>query len=129
MLEVDALDIRYRRTHAVKGISITVGAGEVVTLLGANGAGKSTTLKAISGLLAPAAGEIVFDGRSIAALGPERVVRLGIALVPEGRRLFPGLTSRENMMLGASNRATHGTAGGRPLCFFSRQTPAWSCGP
>ena len=104
LLAVEGLSVRYGEIEAVRGVSLAVEAGEVVTLLGANGAGKSTTLKAISGLLAPAAGEIVFDGRSIAALGPERVVRLGIALVPEGRRLFPGLTSRENMMLGASNR-------------------------
>ena len=84
--------------------SLSVEAGEVVTLLGANGAGKSTTLRAISGLLKPAAGEVVFDGKSIAGLSPEAVVKLGIAHVPEGRRIFPGLSARENIMLGASNR-------------------------
>ena len=78
--------------------------GEVVTLLGANGAGKSTTLRAISGLVKPAAGDIRFDGKSIAGLGPEAIVRLGVAHVPEGRRVFPGLTVHENIMLGASNR-------------------------
>jgi len=88
----------------VHGISLSVEAGEVVTLLGGNGAGKSTTLRAISGLTRAAAGEIVFDGRSIVALGPEAIVRLGIAHVPEGRRIFPGLSARENIMLGASNR-------------------------
>ena len=76
----------------------------MVTLLGANGAGKSTTLRAISGLAKPAAGEILFDGKSIAGLGPEAIVRLGISHVPEGRRVFPGLTVKENIMLGASNR-------------------------
>jgi branched-chain amino acid transport system ATP-binding protein len=104
LLAVEGLIVRYGEIEAVHGLSLAVEPGEVVTLLGANGAGKSTTLKAISGLLTPAAGEIVFDGRSIAALGPEQVVRLGIALVPEGRRLFPGLSARENIMLGASNR-------------------------
>ena len=104
LLAVEGLTVRYGEIEAVHGLSLAVEPGEVVTLLGANGAGKSTTLKAISGLLEPAAGEIVFDGRSITALGPEQVVRLGIALVPEGRRLFPGLSARENIMLGASNR-------------------------
>ena len=76
----------------------------MVTLLGANGAGKSTTLRAISGLAKPAAGEILFDGKSIAGLGPEAIVRLGISHVPEGRRVFPGLSVKENIMLGGSNR-------------------------
>jgi len=75
-----------------------------VTLLGANGAGKSTTLRAISGLLKATAGDVLFDGKSIASLTPEAVVKLGISHVPEGRRLFPGLSARENIMLGASNR-------------------------
>jgi len=85
-------------------VSISVDEGQVVTLLGANGAGKSTTLRANSGLAKPAAGEILFDGKSIAGLGPEAIVRLGISHVPEGRRVFPGLTVKENIMLGASNR-------------------------
>ena len=75
----------------------------VVTLLGSNGAGKSTTLRAISGLVAPRAGSILFDGRAIAGLSPRAIVKLGVAHVPEGRRVFPGLTVRENIMLGASN--------------------------
>ena len=104
LLALEGLTVRYGEIEALHGLSLSVEAGEVVTLLGANGAGKSTTLRAISGLNAPAAGDIVFDGRSIASLGPEAVVRLGIAHVPEGRRLFPGLSSRENIMLGASNR-------------------------
>jgi branched-chain amino acid transport system ATP-binding protein len=104
LLSLDGLTVRYGEIEAVHGVSLSVEAGEVVTLLGGNGAGKSTTLRAISGLLKRAAGEITFDGRSIVALGPEAIVRLGIAHVPEGRRIFPGLSARENIMLGASNR-------------------------
>jgi len=104
LITLEGLTVRYGEIEALHGLSLAVEPGEVVTLLGANGAGKSTTLRAISGLLKPAAGDVIFDGRSIASLGPEAVVRLGIAHVPEGRRLFPGLTARENIMLGASNR-------------------------
>ena len=104
LLEINNLFVRYGEIEAVRGISLSVNAGEVVTLLGANGAGKSTTLRAISGLTAPASGEIIFDGRPIASLGPEAIVKSGIAHVPEGRRIFPGLSVRENIMLGASNR-------------------------
>ena len=104
LLEIRDLIVLYGEIEALRGISISVDEGQVVTLLGANGAGKSTTLRAISGLTRPAAGEIVFDGRSIAGLGPEAIVRLGISHVPEGRRVFPGLSVKENIMLGASNR-------------------------
>ena len=104
LLALESLAVRYGEIEALHGVSMSVDAGEVVTLLGANGAGKSTTLRAISGMLNAAAGEIRFDGRSIISLGPEAIVKLGIAHVPEGRRLFPGLSARENIMLGASNR-------------------------
>ena len=104
LLSLDGLTVRYGEIEALHGLSLGVDAGEVVTLLGANGAGKSTTLRAISGLQKPVAGEIVFDGKSIAGLTPESVVKLGVAHVPEGRRIFPGLSSRENIMLGGSNR-------------------------
>src|SRR5665213_572996 len=104
LLDIRDLVVRYGEIEALRGISLTVDAGQVVTLLGANGAGKSTTLRAISGLEKPAAGDILFDGKSIAGLGPEAIVRLGISHVPEGRRIFPGLTVKENIMLGASNR-------------------------
>jgi branched-chain amino acid transport system ATP-binding protein len=104
LLSLEDLTVRYGEIEAVRGLSLSVEAGEVVTLLGANGAGKSTTLRAISGLLKPAGGDVLFDGKSIAALAPETVVKLGISHVPEGRRLFPGLSARENIMLGASNR-------------------------
>ena len=104
LLSLDGLTVRYGEIEAVRGLTLSVEPGEVVTLLGGNGAGKSTTLRAISGLMKPAAGEVVFDGKSIAGLAPEAVVRLGISHVPEGRRLFAGLSARENIMLGASNR-------------------------
>jgi branched-chain amino acid transport system ATP-binding protein len=104
LLEIRDLVVRYGEIEALHGVSIAVDEGQVVTLLGANGAGKSTTLRTISGLTKPASGEILYDGRSIAGLGPEAIVRLGISHVPEGRRVFPGLTVKENIMLGASNR-------------------------
>jgi branched-chain amino acid transport system ATP-binding protein len=104
LLEIRDLVVRYGEIEALRGISVSVEEGQVVTLLGANGAGKSTTLRAISGLAKPTAGDILYDGKSIAGLGPEAIVRLGISHVPEGRRVFPGLTVKENIMLGASNR-------------------------
>ncbi len=104
LLEINDLIVLYGEIEALRGVSLKVDAGQVVTLLGSNGAGKSTTLRAISGLAKPAAGEILFDGKSIVGLGPEAIVRLGISHVPEGRRVFPGLTVKENIMLGASNR-------------------------
>jgi branched-chain amino acid transport system ATP-binding protein len=104
LLEIRNLNVRYGEIEALRGVSVTVEEGQVVTLLGANGAGKSTTLRAISGLANPSAGEILFDGKSIAGLGPEDIVRMGISHVPEGRRVFPGLTVKENIMLGGSNR-------------------------
>ena len=104
LLEIRNLVVRYGEIEALRGITIAVEEGQVVTLLGANGAGKSTTLRAISGLAKPASGDILFDGELIAGLGPEAIVRMGISHVPEGRRVFPGLTVKENIMLGASNR-------------------------
>jgi branched-chain amino acid transport system ATP-binding protein len=104
LLEINDLIVLYGEIEALRGVSLSVDEGQVVTLLGANGAGKSTTLRAISGLAKPAAGEILFDGQSIAGLGPETIVRLGISHVPEGRRIFPGLSVKENIMLGGSNR-------------------------
>ena len=104
LLELHDLTVRYGEIEAVRGVSLSVETGEVVTLLGSNGAGKSTTLKTISGLVRPASGEVLFEGQSLRGLKPEDIVRRGIAHVPEGRRVFPGLTVRENIMLGASNR-------------------------
>lgn len=104
LLELSALSAAYGAVQALAGLDLAVEEGEIVTLLGANGAGKSTTLRCISGLLASTRGEIRFAGEVISGLHAERVVRLGIAHVPEGRRVFPGLTVRENILLGASNR-------------------------
>ena len=104
LLELDGIVAGYRNVIALKGLTLHVEAGEIVALLGANGAGKSTTMRTISGLIAPRAGDVRLSGRSIAGLSPEAVVRAGIAHVPEGRRIFPGLTVRENILLGGSNR-------------------------
>jgi branched-chain amino acid transport system ATP-binding protein len=104
LLEIVDLDVRYGEIEALRGVSFGVEQGAVVTLLGANGAGKSTTLRAISGLIAPRSGAILCAGERIDGIGPEAIVRRGIAHVPEGRRIFPGLSVRENIMLGASNR-------------------------
>ena len=104
LLELRNVTSFYGNVQALKGISLSVEKGEVVTLLGANGAGKSTTLRTISGLIQAATGEILFDGQAVQRLSAEAIVRLGIAHVPEGRRIFPGLTVTENIMLGASSR-------------------------
>jgi branched-chain amino acid transport system ATP-binding protein len=104
LLEMRNVASFYGNVQALKGVSLHVDQGEIVTLLGANGAGKSTTLRTISGLVQAAQGEIEFEARPIHDLAPEAIVRLGIAHVPEGRRVFPGLTVTENIMLGASNR-------------------------
>jgi branched-chain amino acid transport system ATP-binding protein len=104
LLELKNVASYYGSVQALKGVSLRVEQGEVVTLLGANGAGKSTTLRTISGLLRPAAGEIWFEGQPIHDMSAEKIVRMGISHVPEGRRIFPGLTVRENIMLGTSNR-------------------------
>jgi len=104
LLELDRVIAAYGKVEALRALSMHVDAGEIVALLGANGAGKSTTMRVISGLVRPASGAIRFDGRDIDALGPEAIVRLGVAHVPEGRRVFPGLTVKENILLGGSNR-------------------------
>ena len=104
LLELDGLHARYGAAEVLKGLSLHVDEGEIVALLGANGAGKSTTLRAISGLVPHLSGGLRFDGRGLAGLGPEAIVRMGVAHVPEGRRVFPGLTVRENILLGGSNR-------------------------
>jgi branched-chain amino acid transport system ATP-binding protein len=104
LLELDDVVATYGKVAALKGLSLRVDEGELVAMLGANGAGKSTTLRTVSGLLTPQSGSIRFMGQSIAGLSPEAIVRRGIAHVPEGRRVFPGLSVRENILLGGSNR-------------------------
>ncbi len=108
LLAIDALEVNYGSIAAVKGIDLVVGEGEVVALLGANGAGKSTTLRTVSGLIRPQSGTIRFAGERIDRLPPARIVRLGIAHCPEGRRVFGGLTVAENLRLGAAARADRG---------------------
>jgi branched-chain amino acid transport system ATP-binding protein len=104
MLEVKDLVVAYGRIQAVKGISFTVEQGQVVTMLGTNGAGKSTTLRTISGLLTPVSGEIWFEGKRLDGVPPHKIVERGIAQSPEGRRLFRQMTVEENLRLGAYTR-------------------------
>ncbi|MCZ6720711.1 MAG: ABC transporter ATP-binding protein [Proteobacteria bacterium] len=101
MLEIDDVTVHYHKVAAVKNISIEVEEGQIVTLIGANGAGKSTTLRTISGLKRPSAGGIRFAGERIDRLAPEKITKLGIAHVPEGRRVFPYMTVLENLEMGA----------------------------
>nr|WP_322814940.1 ABC transporter ATP-binding protein [Chloroflexus sp.] len=101
MLELQNVHTYYGKIHALKGISMRVDPGEIVTLIGSNGAGKSTTLRTISGLLKPRQGQITFKGQRIDTLPPHQIVKLGIAQSPEGRRIFPRLTVLENLEMGA----------------------------
>ena len=105
MLQVEAISVFYGKIKALKSVSLSVNADEIVCLIGANGAGKTTTLMAISSVLRPAEGKITFDGRDVARMQAEDVVRAGIAQVPEGRRIFPDLTVQENLRMGAFARA------------------------
>ena len=104
LLEVDEIHTYYGAIEALKGVSLTVDSGEVVTLIGSNGAGKSTTLRSISGLTPASRGKIVFDGEEITRVPAHEVVGHGVALSPEGRHCFPRMTVRENLDLGAHRR-------------------------
>lgn len=104
MLKIDDINVYYGAIHALKGISLEVDEGEIVTLIGANGAGKSTTLRTISGLLKPKTGAIDFQGQNIAGVPAHEIVKRGISQVPEGRRIFAEMTVRENLDLGAFTR-------------------------
>ncbi len=104
LLQVKDIHVHYGQVAALKGISIEIGESDFVTLIGSNGAGKSTTLRAISGLDHPSAGEIIFDGQHIEKLSADKIVKMGIAHVPEGRRVFKDLTVTENLRLGAFTR-------------------------
>lgn len=101
MLQVDNIHSYYGSIHALKGISISVEKGEIVTLIGANGAGKSTTLRTITGLMKPTIGQVFLNGEDITPLKPHLIVEKGVALVPEGRRIFARLTVAENLDMGA----------------------------
>ena len=105
LLEIEDLHVSYGAIRALQGISFHIDEGEIVTLIGANGAGKSTTLRTISGLLRPSVGDIVYQGRSITRVPAERIVGLGISQVPEGRQIFSKLTVEENLEMGAYSRS------------------------
>jgi len=104
MLKVEGIETWYGAIQALKGITLEVNQGEIVALLGANGAGKSTTIKTVTGLLKPAKGRIEFLGQDITRKDPESIAEMGIACVPEGRHVFPGLTVMDNLMLGTTSR-------------------------
>lgn len=104
MLEVRGLQVAYGAIAAVKGIDLTVPAGQIVALIGANGAGKSTTLRTISGVLKPARGTITFEGKAIGGLRPDKIVRTGLVQVPEGRQVLARMTVQENLIMGAYTR-------------------------
>lgn len=101
MLKIDDINVYYGAIHAIKGISLEVNEGEIVTLIGANGAGKSTTLRTISGLLKPKTGTMTFEGKNIAGVPAHNIVKAGISQVPEGRRIFAEMSVMENLDLGA----------------------------
>ena len=104
LLQVENLTVYYGSIHAIKGISFQVNEGEIVTLIGANGAGKSTTLNTIAGLLKPKSGSVTFDGKLISGMTANKIVPLGMALCPEGRRIFQHMTVRENLEMGGYSR-------------------------
>ena len=104
LLQVENLNVYYGSIHAIKGVSFQVNEGEIVTLIGANGAGKSTTLNTIAGLLKPKTGSVTFDGKLISGMPANRIVPLGMALCPEGRRIFQHMTVRENLEMGGYSR-------------------------
>ncbi|MFB5083712.1 ABC transporter ATP-binding protein [Symbiobacterium thermophilum] len=104
MLELQGVSAAYGKIRALSDLTLTVPDGQIVTLLGANGAGKSSTLKVVTGLLRPAAGRVLFDGHDLARMAPETIVPLGISMVPEGRQVFAHLTVAENLRMGAYAR-------------------------
>ncbi len=104
MLKIENLVVNYGAIKAIKGINVEVKQGEIVTLIGANGAGKSTILRAISSILKPASGKILFDGIDIAGMPPHKIVELGVSQAPEGRMIFSNLTVQENLDMGAYTR-------------------------
>ncbi len=123
LLTIENLSVHYGAIRALHGVSISVEPGEIVTLIGANGAGKSTTLRAVSGLVKPSGGTITFNGKNLAGWAPHKILRLGLAQVPEGRGIFPNLTVDENLDLGAFARTDRKNIGGdrdRVFALFPR---------
>ena len=118
LLRVDAIETYYGPIRAIGGVSLDVAPGQIVTVLGANGAGKTTVLRTISGVMDPERGRVLFDGREIQGMAPDRVMRLGMCHVPEGREVFPFLTVHENLMMGAyTRRDKDGVAHDLEMCF------------
>ncbi|MBV9251418.1 MAG: ABC transporter ATP-binding protein [Acetobacteraceae bacterium] len=118
LLNVTAIETFYGPIQAIRGVSLDVAPGQIVTVLGANGAGKTTVLRTISGVLDPERGQVMFQGRDIAHMSPDQVMRLGICHVPEGREVFPFLTVHENLVMGAYTRHNkHEIAQDMELCF------------
>jgi len=112
MLVIEDINVYYGNLQALRGVSLRIGEGEIVSLIGANGAGKSTALRAVSGILSPSSGKIRFLGKDIAGLPPHKVARLGVAHVPEGRGVFSNMSVRENLELGADARPRGKPEGG-----------------
>jgi branched-chain amino acid transport system ATP-binding protein len=118
LLRVDGIETYYGPIRAIGGVSLDVAPGQIVTVLGANGAGKTTVLRTISGVMDPERGRVLFDGQEIQGMAPDRVMRLGMCHVPEGREVFPFLTVHENLMMGAYTRRDRDTvARDLELCF------------
>jgi branched-chain amino acid transport system ATP-binding protein len=120
VLTVEGLTCRYGKVTAVSDLSLEVQKGEFVTLIGANGAGKTTTLKAISGLVAPASGQLIFEGEDITTASARRILQLGIAHCPEGRRVFPHMTVIENLQMGSHLRRDSRDVAADMTNFFDR---------
>lgn len=108
LLKFDDVELYYDHVYALKGVSLEVNEGETVALIGANGAGKSSILRAVTGLKKPRKGTIHFNGKRIDGAGPDEIVRMGISMVPEGRRVFPYMTVRDNLLMGAFTRTDKG---------------------
>ena len=118
MLKVEGLSVFYGGIHALRGIDIEVPEGKIITLIGANGAGKSTTLNSIIGIVKPTSGKILLDGKDITGYDPKNIVSRGLVLIPEARRIFPNLTVNENLTLGAYTRKDrNGIEKDREHCF------------
>jgi branched-chain amino acid transport system ATP-binding protein len=118
LLRVEAIETFYGPIQAIRGVTLEVAPRQIVTVLGANGAGKTTVLRTVSGILDPEAGKVVFEGRDIAHMAPDQVMRMGICHVPEGREVFPFLTVRENLMMGSyTRRDSEGITRDLALCF------------
>ena len=108
MLDFKDVELYYDHVHALKGVSLSVNQGETVALIGANGAGKSSILRVITGLVKPAAGSVIFEGERLDGTDPSAIVKRGIAMVPEGRRVFPFMSVKDNLMMGAFTRTDKG---------------------